>query len=87
VITFLNTVSGGVNPFWRKDSIELIPSSPGQNPGGIDFLRASTDQGLTIQMTRQAAIGDLSGKYRWDCWFGVVNLNPEMNGVEMFSQT
>jgi len=86
-LTFLNTVSAGVNPFWRRDSIELLPSTPGQNPGGIDFLRASTDQGLTIQMTRQAAINDLSGKYRWDCWFGVVNLNPEMNGIEMFSQT
>jgi len=85
-LTFLNTATAGVNPFWRKDSIELIPSTPGQNPGGIDFLRATTDQGLTIQMTRQAAINDLTGKYRWDCWFGVVNLNPEMNGIAMFGQ-
>lgn len=85
-LTFLNTATGGVNPFWRKDSIELLPSAPGRNPGGMDYLRASTDQGLTIQMTRQAAINDLSGKYRWDCWFGVANLNPEMNGLMMFSQ-
>lgn len=85
-LTFLNTTTAGVNPFWRKDSIELIPSAPGQNPGGMEYLRASTDQGLTIQLSRQAAINDLSGKYRWDCWFGGVNLNPEMNGLMMFGQ-
>lgn len=86
-LTFLNTVAAGVNPFWRRDSIELIPSAPGQNPGGLDFMRATTGQGLTIQMTRQGSINDLTGKYRWDCWFGVVNLNPEMNGVLLFNQT
>jgi hypothetical protein len=84
--TFLNTTSAGINPFWQKDSIELLPSVPGQNVGGLDFMRATTDQGLTVQMTRQGAINDLTGKYRWDCWFGVANLNPEMNGLEMFSQ-
>jgi hypothetical protein len=85
-LTFLNTATTGINPFWRKDSIELIPSRPGRNPGGLEFLQSSTDQGITIQMTRQGAINDLSGKYRWDCWYGVVNLNPEMNGLMMFAQ-
>lgn len=85
-LTFLNTATAGVNPFWHKSSIELIPSMPGKNPGGLEFMRASTDQGLTIQMTRQGSVNDLSGKYRWDCWFGVVNLNPEMNGIEIFNQ-
>jgi hypothetical protein len=87
VITFLNTVAAGINPFWHKSSIELLPSLPGQNTGGLEFMQASTDQGLTIQMTRQGAINDLSGKYRWDCWYGVANLNPEMNGLIMFGQT
>ncbi len=86
VITMLNTANAGVNPFWHKSSIELIPSRPGRNVGGMDFLQASTDQGLTIQMSRQTAINDLSGKYRWDCWFGVGNLNPEMNGIMLFNQ-
>ena len=87
VITFLNTVAAGINPFWHKSSIELLPSLPGQNTGGLEFMQASTDQGLTIQMTRAGAINDLSGKYRWDCWYGVANLNPEMNGLIMFGQT
>jgi hypothetical protein len=38
-------------------------------------------------MARQGAINDLSTKYRWDVFFGLVLLQPEMAGCEMFGQT
>ena len=88
VITFLNTVTGPVNPFWEGDCFEIIPGRymPAEN-SGLDIMSASTDQGVTVTMTRQGAIGDLSTKYRWDVFYGLVNKNPQMSGIEMFSQT
>jgi hypothetical protein len=50
-------------------------------------MSATTDQGITVTMARQGAIGDLSCKYRWDVFYGLLNKQPEMTGVEMFSQT
>jgi hypothetical protein len=38
-------------------------------------------------MARQGAINDLSTKYRFDVFFGLVLLQPEMAGIEEFSQT
>ena len=88
VITFLNTVSGTVNPFWQDDAFEIMPGRYVPAPdSGMAVMSATTDSGITVTMARQGAIGDLSTKYRWDVFYGLVNLQPEMTGVEMFSQT
>jgi hypothetical protein len=50
-------------------------------------MSATTDNGITVTMARQGAIGDLSTKYRWDVFYGLVNLQPQMTGIELFSQT
>jgi hypothetical protein len=50
-------------------------------------MSATTDQGITVTMTRQGAIGDLSTKYRWDVFYGLVNKQPQMTGIELFNQT
>lgn len=86
-ITWLNTASGAVNPFWQADAFEIIPGKyQPQEDSGLAIMSAATDQGITVTMTRQGAIGDLSTKYRWDVFFGLINKQPEMSGVEMFSQ-
>ena len=87
-ITFLNTVSASVNPFWQGDCFEIMPGAyvPDDN-GTLAMMRATTDQGVTVLMTRQGAIGDLSTKYRWDVFYGLVNKQPQMSGCQMFSQT
>lgn len=87
-ITFLNTVSGSVNPFWQADAFEIVPGKyePAEN-SGMEFMSATTDNGITVTMARQGAIGDLSTKYRWDVYYGLVNKQPQMTGAEMFSQT
>lgn len=87
-ITWLNTVAGPVNPFWQAEAFEIIPGHyKPQEDAGLAIMSATTDQGITVTMARQGAIGDLSCKYRWDVFFGLLNKQPEMTGVEMFSQT
>lgn len=87
-ITFLNTVAAPVNPFWQEDAFEIAPGryAP-QEDAGLSIMSATTDQGITVVMTRQGAINDLSTKYRWDVFYGLVNKQPQMTGATMFSQT
>lgn len=86
-LTFLNTASGNMAPFWHKSSIELLPGryAVDQN-SGLAVMRATTDQGIELVMTKSTGIGNLLTRYRMDVVFGVVNVNPEMNGVSMFGQ-
>lgn len=87
-ITFLNTVDGSVNPFWRKGAMELLPSRlviP--TDAGLTSMSATTDQGVNVLMTREGSILDLSCKYRLDVFFGTAALLPEHMGLMMFSQT
>lgn len=86
-ITFLNTAAGFLNPFWQKDAIELLPGSyavPADS--GAAVLRASTDNGIEVVMQKQYDINTMLTKYRWDVLFGVVNKQPQMSGVILFSQ-
>lgn len=82
VITFLNTAATNVVPFWQGDCFEIMPGRyrPAIN-SGLAVMSGSTDNGITVTMTRQGAIGDLSTKYRWDVFYGLVNTNPEMSGA------
>jgi len=87
-ITFLNTVSAPVNVFWQDDCFEIMPGRyvPATD-SGMAVMSATTQSGITVTMARQGAIGDLSTKYRWDVFYGLVNLQPEMSGIELFNQT
>jgi hypothetical protein len=77
-----------VNPFWQGDAFEIMPGRyMPQEDAGLSVMTATTDQGITVTMSRQGAIGDLSTKYRWDVFYGLVNKQPQMTGVQMFSQT
>ncbi len=88
VITFLNTVTGYVNPFWAGDCMEIIPGRlmPAED-SGMAVMQGTTDSGIQLVMTRQGGIDTLKTKYRFDVFFGVSCLNPEMAGIQMFSQT
>jgi hypothetical protein len=86
-IVWLNTATGPMNPFWHKDSIEILPGRIAYpSDAGMAVMRGSTDQGLELVMVKQADIKTGKVLYRLDTLFGVVNLNPEMNGVVMFLQ-
>ena len=86
-ITFLNLAATTLNPFWHKDSIELligryqVPSD--QGPA---VLRSTTKQGLEVIMTKTFDAETYESRYNLDTFFGTVNKNPEMNGVQFFGQ-
>jgi len=87
-ITFLNTVTAFQNPFWFKDSIELLPGRYAvPSDAGAAVMRAATDQGIELVMQKQYDINTMRTKYRLDTLYGVVNKQPMMSGIMMFSQT
>jgi hypothetical protein len=87
-IAVLNLDAAGYNFFWHKSSVELVtgryqvPTNAGPN-----VIRASTDNGIEIVMTKFFDTKTFETLYTIDGLFGVVNLNPEMNGALLFSQT
>ncbi|MEX5742462.1 P22 phage major capsid protein family protein [Acinetobacter baumannii] len=88
VITMLNTATAFANPFWHRDAIELIPARYAVPPNaGAAVLRATTDQGIELVFQKQYDINTMKTKYRLDTMFGVVMVNPEMAGIELFNQT
>jgi hypothetical protein len=87
-IAFQNTVSGNMNPFWQKDALEILPGRYAvPTDAGVAVMRAATDQGIELVMTKQYDINTMKTKYRLDTLYGVVNKQPEMSGIVMFSQT
>jgi hypothetical protein len=86
-IVFLNTVTNYVNPFWFRDSIELLPGRYAvPTDAGAAVMRASTDQGIELVMQKQYDINTMKTRYRLDTLFGVVNKQPEMSGIILFGQ-
>lgn len=86
-ITFLNIADAYVNPFWQKDAIEILPGSYAvPTDAGASVMRATTENGIEIVMQKQYDINTMKTKYRWDVLFGVVNKQPEMSGIILFSQ-
>lgn len=87
-LVFLNTVAGPVNPFWQKDAMELLPGRYAvPTDAGAAVMRASTENGIEVVMQKQYDINTMKTKYRLDTFFGVVNKQPEMTGIMLFSQT
>ncbi len=87
-IVFLNTVAGYANPFWQKDALELLPGRYAvPADAGTAVMRATTDQGIEMVMQKWYDIDTMKTKFRVDTLFGVVNKQPEMSGIILFSQT
>jgi hypothetical protein len=86
-INFLNIAASSINPFWRKDSIELLPGRYAVPDGaGVDVLRAATDQGIELVMTKRFDPLTFQTLYTLDTLYGVVMTNPEMAGILLFNQ-
>ena len=87
-ITFQNTQTAAANPFWHKDSIEILPGRYAvPSDAGAAVMRASTDQGIELVMSKQYDINTMKNKFRVDTLYGVVNKQPQMSGIIMFGQT
>lgn len=87
-ITWLNTATAPLNPFFVRGALLLVPGSFTVDPeDGWNVMRATTELGIGITYARQGEINDLSIKGRWDIDFGTALTNPEMAGVQLFKQT
>ncbi len=87
-LTWLNTATAELNPFFNKNALVLIPGSFTVDPeDGWQVLRATTPKfGIKITYTRQGDINTLNVKARWDIDYGTVFLNPQMGGAIAFNQ-
>jgi len=84
----LNTVSTLVNPFWQGDAVQIFPGRLAPAPNsGLATMTGTTDTGFGLLMTRQGEINTLTTKYRFDAIWGTLIAQPEMAGIELFSQT
>ncbi len=87
VLTFSNTASAQVNPFWLDKSIELLPGRYAiPMDAGAAIKTGMTDNGIQLSMQKFYDINTMKTKYRWDIFFGVVLLQPEMSGIILFNQ-
>jgi hypothetical protein len=87
-ITFLNTVAGPANVFWQRDALEILPGRyEVPTDAGTAVMRATTENGIDVVWQKWYDIKTMKIFYRLDTLFGVVNKQPEMSGLIMFSQT
>jgi hypothetical protein len=88
-LTFINTTTAPVNTFWCGDSVEIIEgklATPASDFAGVSSMRASTDSGIEILFAKGGDVGRLAADYRLTIFFGVTNLQPQMNGILLFNQ-
>jgi len=87
-IVFLNTQTCTINPFWVKNAIELLPGQYNipMNAGAF-IMKGVTDQGVQITMQKQYDIKTTETMYRFDSFWGVCVVNPEMCGALLYGQT
>lgn len=86
-ITFLNTTTAEVSPFWQGDAMKILPGrlAP-RNDSGMAVIQGNTDNGFQLTMTRQGEINQLTTKYRVDAIWGSFATNTELMGISMFGQ-
>lgn len=86
-ITFLNVDAAGYNVFWRKPAIELLPGRYAVPAGqGAAVMRATTDNGVEIVMTKFFNTSTFKTLYTFDTRYGVCMTAPEQCGVLLFNQ-
>lgn len=88
-ITAVNTTTARANTFWCKDSIEIYEGRlalPESDFAGLNTMTGSTDSGIQLILAKQGEINDLTAKYRWTIYYGTTNLQPTMNGIQLFGQ-
>lgn len=86
-ITWLNTTSADLNPFFKRESVLLIPGTfEVENGSGVISTQATTDLGITLVYTKSTDIKTLKSECRFDIRWGTALTNPELAGVQMFGQ-
>jgi len=87
-LVFLNTATVQTNPFFINNSIEVFGGRLAfdEDMAGVAVMRQQTDTGIEIIFAKQGDVKTGKSTYRLTIFFGVTNLNPEMNGVLLGNQ-
>jgi len=86
-LTWLNTTTAPISPFFRKEAVLLVPGSfEVENGAGVLSTSAVTDLGIQLIYTRTTNINTLAQSARFDIRWGTALTNPEMAGAAMFGQ-
>ena len=86
-LTWLNTTAAPVNPFFKRESVLLIPGTfEVENGSGVISVNATTELGVQITYTKQTNINTLLSSCRFDLRWGTALTNPELAGAQMFGQ-
>jgi len=88
-ISFQNVKTVQTNPFFINDSIEVFGGRLAfdEDMAGVAVMRQMTDTGIEIIFAKQGNVITGKSTYRLTIFFGVTNLNPEMNGVLIGDQS
>jgi len=87
-ITMMNYDAAGANVFWHKPAIELIAGRYAvPDNTGAAVMRATTDQGIELVMTKWFDTATFKTRFTFDTLFGTNVLNTEMAGILLFNQT
>ena len=89
VISFINVFTNQTNPFFINNSIEVFGGRLAfdEDMAGVAVMRQMTDTGIEIIFAKQGNVQTGKSTYRLTIFFGVTNLNPEMNGILIGNQT
>lgn len=86
-VVFLNTTTKQENYFFHEDAILISPSSIAfPEDAGCARMSATTKNGISVVMLKQASVETGTVKYRADARWGVNCVRPEASGVILFSQ-
>lgn len=84
---WLNDNATGLNVFWRKPAIELLPGRYAVPTNeGVAIMRGSTDNGIEVVMGKKFDNLTFKSTYTLDVLFGVCMTDPEQAGILIFNQ-
>jgi len=87
-LTFLNTATTAVNPFWTKDACVLSYGSlEFPMDGGPKVMKARTEQGVPLIMSYSFDHLTAKTTYRFTTVYGCSVLQPEKCGIILANQT
>ena len=74
--------------FWQRDALEILPGRyEVPSDAGVAVMRGTTSNGVEVVLQKWYDIKTMKIFFRLDTVFGVVNKQPEMSGILLFSQT
>tara|TARA_R110000822_G_scaffold37180_11_gene104254 strand:- start:1757 stop:2995 length:1239 start_codon:yes stop_codon:yes gene_type:complete len=81
-VVWLNANASNANVFWNYDSVELLPGKYAvPSDEGAKIMQGTTEQGIELVMTQSFNTRKFETEFTLDAYYGLVNLNPEMNGI------